>query len=349
MAKKKKTLPKDFEALLKKGDIAELKAVFATCELNAYGGYSKQTALAFDECPHELAQWLVEQGADLQATDTRGNTPLHARARSIFGNIKSLLELGANVNDAGSSVGTPLHAAAHSHNVENTALLLDHGAQAATVNKEGLTPLEQALRTCSNIDIVKTAAIAKIYLHAGIPINDKMKAFVTEIGKTFEFHRAGFNKDSVDEYSNALDELYQLFDVAPVTKRALHDGQSPIKVKAKRWEDQHQELWELLVPSSGPAATVQGEVIRVSGRIANELNGNGGINWDSDYKKMADAFWDYTKQGTPLSAIEQEEIESIIKALKQKAGETNRLCELGVQWVVNNPLPLSLASPAYKR
>ena len=39
MAKaKKKLLPKDFDALLKGGDLAALKAVFDTCELDARGG-----------------------------------------------------------------------------------------------------------------------------------------------------------------------------------------------------------------------------------------------------------------------------------------------------------------------
>lgn len=91
----------------------------------------------------------------------------------------------------------------------------------------------------------------------------------------------------------ASDALYTLFDVPPVPRRTLHDGKSPIAAKPGRWEDQHQELWELLVPSSGPAATVQGEVIRISGRINDEIERNGGVNWDGDYRKMADAFLDH--------------------------------------------------------
>ena len=60
MAKaKKKLLPKDFEALLIAGDLEALRAVFETCDVNARGGYSKQTALAYHECPDDLAIWLV--------------------------------------------------------------------------------------------------------------------------------------------------------------------------------------------------------------------------------------------------------------------------------------------------
>ncbi|WP_343674524.1 ankyrin repeat domain-containing protein [Chitinophaga sp.] len=349
MAKKRVTLPKEFEDLLKKGNLQELKDVFTKCELDARGGYNKQTALAFDHCPHELAVWLVEQGADLTVTDTWGNTPLHRRSRSIFGNISSLLELGADVNMATNYGGTPLHAAAEAHNPGNTALLLAHGAKADIVNTRGLTPLELALQTCSNIEIVKTLAIAKLYLDAGMPVTPRMKESVMEVGKRFEFHRANFNKDSVREVSNALEELYRLFGAEPVAKRLMHDGESPIVCKTTSWQDQHNELWALLVPSSGPAATVQGEVIRISGKISRELLGNGGINWDDDFKKMADAFFTFVQAGNALLPAELEETATIVKEVKRKAGDTDRMLELAVKWVVANPAPIKLSRVEYKR
>ena len=81
MAKtKKKQLPKDFEALLQKSDIAALKVLFEKYDVNARGGVFKQSALAFNQCPDNLAHWLVEQGADLAAIDSYGNTPLHSRS-----------------------------------------------------------------------------------------------------------------------------------------------------------------------------------------------------------------------------------------------------------------------------
>ena len=349
MAKKRKTLPKDFEELLKKGNLQELKEVFDKCELDAVGGYSKHTALGFDNCPHELAKWLVEQGANLEAPDTRGNTPLLCRSRSIYGNIGSLLELGAKVNARNNDKDTPLHEAADSHNAENTKLLMAKGARVDAVNANDFTPLDQALVSCSNIDIEETVKLAKIYLKAGVQITPEMKGFVAKIGERFEFHRASFNKKSVNKVSKALDELYLLFGVDPVAERILHDGKSPITTKAKDWEDQHQDFWEQLVPSSGPASTIQGEVIRISGRIFIELEENGGVNWDANYKKMADAFLTFIKQGVQLSDSEIEETEEIIKEVKRKEGDTTRLCELAVIWVKNNPMPIKLPAVEYKR
>ena len=67
MAKKKRqNLPENFRALIEAGDIESLKAVFDTCELEAYGGYSKGTALSFYQIPEELVVWLVPQGADMR-------------------------------------------------------------------------------------------------------------------------------------------------------------------------------------------------------------------------------------------------------------------------------------------
>jgi hypothetical protein len=349
MAKKRKTLPKDFEQLLVNSNLQELITIFDKCEIEARGGYGKRTALAYDNCPHELAKWLVAQGANLHATDTWGNTPLHSRSRSIFGNIKSLLDLGADANNPGSSIGTPLHAAADSHNAENTATLLSYGAKIDAVNSSGLTPLEQALLTCRNIDIVRTVRISTLHLNAGAQHTPRMKEYVTKIGKEFEFHRENFNKDEVDAVSDALNELYRMFKLDPVAKRVVHDGKSPIIISEDTWQKQHQELWQFLVPSSGPAETVQGEVIRISGRVSIELNDNGGINWDDDYKTMCDTFLAFLKQGSPLSNAELAEAFEIVKGVKQKSGDTDRMCELGVKWVTTNSSPMKLPAIVYKR
>lgn len=141
MGKKRTTLPKDFEELLNKNTFQELKDIFNKCEVNARGGYGKQTALAYDNCSHELAKWLVEQGADLQATDTWGNAPLHNRSSSRLGNIESLLKLGADVSCRNNQKDTPLHSAADAHQVESTKLLLAYGGKTDVLNSNGNIPL----------------------------------------------------------------------------------------------------------------------------------------------------------------------------------------------------------------
>jgi hypothetical protein len=349
MAKaKKKTLPKNFEELLKEGDLAKLKEVFESCDLNACGGYSKQTALAFDACPNELASWLVAQGADLSATDSYGRTPLLARARSWRGNIQSLLDLGADVNSTGTGSETPLHATADSVNVPNARLLIEKGAAVDALWK-GMTPLEWALYQCSNSRLEGMASFAECLLAAGASRTPAMQGLVEKLGKTFEFHREGYNPEGRDAASAALDRIYRMFDVVPVLRRAVHDGVAPIRVLGDSLNEQHQALWQLLVPSSGAAATVQGEVVRITGRIAIELDENGGINWDADYRKMADALLDHLRNGNALSAPNLEEAASLVAQLKKKAGDPSRMVELGVAWVALNPAPIKLDPPDYAR
>ncbi len=349
MGKKRKTLPKDFEELLVVGDLESLKKVFNTCELDAYGGYSKQTAIAFDLCPDELVRWLVEQGADLNKADYYGDTPLHQRALSRRSNIKVLLELGADVTINTKRSGSPLHVAARHHNVKNAWLLLQFGARINEKDTERMTPLEVALQSCNNIDIENTVELAELLLKSGAKKTSRMQDFVKEIGERFEFHRNGFNKDSVDAVNSALDKLYKMFRVSPVQKRILHDNKSEIIINEKHWQKQYEELWNMLVPSSGHAATVQGEVIRIAGRISDEIERNGGANWDSDYKKMGKAYLKLISTGVPLSKDEINEAKFVLSSLKNLEANTYLLAEYAVKWVRHNKNPVILSDPDYKR
>src|SRR5262245_18368537 len=346
---KKKQLPKDFEALLVNSSLEELKILFDTYDINARGGVFKETALAFHQCPDELARWLVAQGADLGAGDRYGDTPLHSRARHWKGRIEVLLELGADVNHGENNRGTPLHAAAGSCNAGTARLLLQHGARVDALNRDGQTPLAYALQRCSNAAIEGMATLAEILLAAGARQTPDMPGLIARIGTDFEFHRSGFNPETVEATSAALDKLYVLFGAPPIPRRQMHDGESPIVARRGRWEDQYQELWELLIPSSGAAATVQGEVVRIAGRICDELERNGGINWDLAYRKMADAFLVHVASGVSLGEPLLTETRDLVAQLKRKQGDPRRLIELAVTWVAQNPTPMQLSPPDYDR
>ncbi|WP_241127718.1 ankyrin repeat domain-containing protein [Novosphingobium terrae] len=356
--------------MLAQADIEALKAVFELCSPDARGGAFKQTALAFHTCPDELTRWLVSQGADLNAGDQYGETPLHARAGHWQGDVSLLIELGADVNHHAGGRGTPLHRAAAVGNLRTARALLEHGANADATNAAGQTPLLFALQRCSNATLERMAPMAELLLKAmtapevrpsmlgrllgakakrASPVSQAMQEQVTRLGGNFEFHRAGFNPDSVKAASDALDRLYSLFDVPPVPRRAMHDGTSAITAKAATWQDRHRELWELLVPSSGAAATIQGEVIRISGRISDELKRNGGANWDGDYRKMADAILAHLSSGNALSTADMKAAAQTVAEIKLQRGDPAELCRLAVEWVARNPKPQTLPTPAYTR
>lgn len=346
---KKARLPKDFEDVLKRGDVAALKAVFDAHDLDARGGYAERSALAFHNCPDELTRWLVAEGADLEAQDKYGETPLHARAGHWQGHVDLLIELGANIHSGENARGTPLHKAAGAINARNAAQLLRRGARVDALDKSGQTPLALALSRCSNAQLTGMAELAEVLLTAGAQRTHEMTKAVERAGADFEFHRGNFNPDSVGAASAALDKLYVLFEATPAPRRLMHDGKSPIVARGADWRAQHFELWQMLVPSSGAAATVQGEVIRISGRIHSELEGNGGVNWDANYRQMADAFLVHVTSGVSLDAPAVATVAGIVADAKRKEGDPIGLCEFAVQWVAQNPTPISLPRPDYDR
>lgn len=241
-----------------------------------------------------------------------------------------------------------MHSAAKSHKPENVRKLIQWGAQIDVLNAERHTPLEAALCVCRTINIEEMVQLAEILLAAGAERTPRMREFVTRIGEKFEFLRADYNPESVDKVSAALDRLYQIFDVEPVPRRYVHDGVSPIVINAQE-ENIFAALWQQLVPGIGAANSLQGEVIRIAGKIIYELDGNGGINWDADYKKMADAFLEYVSQGNALPEQLLEETRLLIALLKKKKGEPHRLVELSVIWVTANLQPIRLDNVKYKR
>ncbi|MBB1156571.1 MULTISPECIES: ankyrin repeat domain-containing protein [Amycolatopsis] len=353
--RKRKTLPKNFSEMLASASLAELQAVFERTEVDARGGYGKETAIGFLDCPDELIVWLVGQGLDVDAANQYGETPLWTRAaRGAAAQIPLLLSLGADIERPRAHSGTPLHGAASRQRSETVRVLIEHGANVhATIDgKPGLTPLLHGLRLTENIGIAGMAESAALLLEAGAPVPDEARDLVRRIGASFEFHRTNFSHDLLDATDAGLHELYRLFDVEPVPPRLIHDGISPIAVPAGTWQKQHAHLWELLVPSSGAAKTMQGEAIRVSGKVAREILDNGSGNWDRSFRAMTDALPGYFASGTPLPDAELQEAQALAKRTRSGNGddeELARLSELAVAWVRLNATPLPMAPPTYNR
>ena len=354
MAKKRVTLPKDFNELLTDGNIDQLKAVYDKCELTAHNGrYSLSTALHFGGVPDELVIWLIEQGLDINIPDYYGATPLYRQAILGRDTVKLLCELGADIEKPNTYGDTPLHMAAEFFHPRTVKFLIDKGANVNAKNDMGRTPLASVLMVCRGIYIAQTAEIASMLLDAGAKKTSKMKERVEQIGKDFEFHRESIHPDYIEVADKGLAKLYELFDVKPVAKRITHDGVSPILVKEGSWEEQYEELWSFLIPSSGAAKTVQGEVIRIPGRVRDELDRNGGANWDRDYRKMLQALPQYLSLGNPLSDQELEESKQVIARIHSKESDDevslDRLCQLAIAWIKQNPEPISLEKTSYKR
>lgn len=355
MAKKKRvSLTDNFEEVLKARDFEAFKAIYDKCELNAYydGRFGLRTALHHRYINEECARWLVEQGLDINVLDYYGRTPLCEQASNGNDIVELYYELGGDINKPDRYGMTPLHMAADYHHVNTVKFLVANGADIFAKNDRGWNALHYALMNGGGIYTVPMVEIAEILLNAGNTITPEIQECVKNIGEDFEFHRENFSKRDVEKVDEALKKMYRLFSVEPVERRVVHDGFSPIIACDGTWRQQFNYLWDYLVPSSGAAKTVQGELIRIGGRITDEFYRNGGVNWDREYRKMVDALPGYFSKGNPLSDDELAEIETLISKIKGHGTPDeilDRICELTVVWVLNNQTPIALEKTNYRR
>ncbi len=106
----------------------------------------------------QTCKQLPKGGAEVNALDDNGKTPLHRAAET--GDVElcaSLLKQGADVNAQKGALGarTPLHwATIISGSVETCALLLEHGANVNAKDDDGSTPLFWAC-DCNRVEICR--------------------------------------------------------------------------------------------------------------------------------------------------------------------------------------------------
>jgi ankyrin repeat protein len=93
------------------------------------------------------AEVLLNKGANPNITSSGEVTPLHwAADEGLTDFCELLLKHGANINATTLQNSTPLHWAVFQDHLECTRFLLAHGADAKIQNKDGLNPMEAALK-----------------------------------------------------------------------------------------------------------------------------------------------------------------------------------------------------------
>src|SRR5579872_4506242 len=96
---------------------------------------------------NEIIQNLIQHGADVNAHDAVGSTPLHYAANRNAGVIRTLLEKGANPLSLDNNGNMPIHVAVSSDNEYAIRVLSLHSQDfLKQYNAAGLTPLHCAIK-----------------------------------------------------------------------------------------------------------------------------------------------------------------------------------------------------------
>ncbi len=115
-------------------------------DVSAQGKYGNTPLhLALEYRHVEVAQMLIECGADLSAQGKYGNTPLHLALK--YGHVEvaqMLIERGADLSAQGQYGDTPLHLVSLGRHMDVAQMLIECGADVSAQNGKGNTPLHLA-------------------------------------------------------------------------------------------------------------------------------------------------------------------------------------------------------------
>jgi ankyrin repeat protein len=157
-------------------------------EAIAHYMYAGDTALHMAAAAHgyEIAQALIDRGADCLAKNRRGAQPLHYAADANAGNpaaqaatIACLIRAGADPNVTDKSGVTPLHRAVRTRCAAAVEALLAGGAAPRGRNGSGSTPLHLAVQNTGASQsgtphaIEQQRRIIEVLLEAGARPADK--------------------------------------------------------------------------------------------------------------------------------------------------------------------------------
>jgi hypothetical protein len=271
--------------------------------------------------------------------DRFGRTPLWDAA---FGGdpakVKSNLEAGANPNWGDNEGYTPLYIASQQGCLEVVDLLLGNGADPNLVDCNGMGPLYVATLEGSKVrGTDRHVAIVELLLRNGADPDYPNRWGVAP--------RRWANTD-------ALQALFakaqvQTGEARPKTRRA---EPPPRKVpKSDWWKAEHQRLWDELVPPRGAASTVQGEVIRIVGKLTREAYTNGNINWSEGHALLWQFIARTLDDAETFSPEERARITDWVRAIIRDherpdvSGDGSpyyRVGEKAVAWVLAHPEPI---------
>ena len=349
----RKTLPADIEQIIASGDVEAVARAVERCEVGAYlRGDAYESRLMHFPASEEIMDFLLARGEDINSRDRYERTPIHARVSSrCLDQIPMLIARGGDINARDTSDQTALFGVVERFPVADVSRMIAWGADPLVVADSRVygkaTLVENVVSWHNFLDAPRALAVIRLLLSVGAPAGERVPIALRAMDRTrCTFITHGLpetvSQEEFDEASAALSELCTLFGVeqreaqrAPGVGETLNfdAGATPTQMFSR--------LWDQLVPDSGQCKTLQGEVIRIAGRVGHEVFDNGGINWDRSFGALLDQYLSVVRSGLPLPPSSVARAEAAAASLKGRSMShqaVDDITELAVEWVRLNPV-----------
>ena len=356
----RKTLPADIEQIIASGDVEAVARAVERCEVGAYlRGSAYESRLMHFPASEEITDFLLARGEDINSRDRYQRTPIHARVRlRCLDQIPMLIARGGDINARDTSDQTALFGVVERFPVADVSRMIAWGADPLVVADSRVygkaTLVENVVSWHNFLDAPRALAVIRLLLSVGAPVGERVPIALRTMDRmccTFITHGLPdhLSQSRVDEASAALSELCTLFGVEQrQAQRAPAVGERLVFEAGATPKQVFSRLWDQLVPDSGQCRTLQGEVIRIAGRVGHEVYDNGGINWDRSFGKLLDQYLSVVRSGLPMSPDSLARAEAAVASLKGRSMShqaVDDITELAVEWVRLNPVLVELDLP----
>lgn len=272
---------------------------------------------------------------------------LTALSRAVIANdlkaLREALEGGAEPNVGNGERVTPLYMAAVNGHAGAVELLFQHGADPNLVDANGTAALQLAAYRASGASATdEHRRIIELLLAHGADPDHKNKAGATP------------RKLARVMGDPQVKKLFAAVKKRPAKtpgpgRRAPTYAELTGTVDEGYYWTRHERLWDALVPAKGQAKTVQGELVRITGKLTREAYTNGNINWGPDCTKLWNFVAHVLDDPATFTEAERADIRAWVKAIIRDrarpdvSGEGSPydlVTEKVVQWVEAHPKPI---------
>ena len=273
-------------------------------------------------------QSLLDKGAEINAKDKRGKTPLHYACEK--GNpkaVRMLIDAGADIHVVNNNKNTPLHLACGKGSPETVRMMIDAGADIHAVNIDGNTPLLYACTFITvNVGVVRALLEAGADIHA---VNDAQQTILDLI--PYLLHGSPELRSLMKEKGVDLRQYIQRIPIKRVEERikqeeiyiaevkeSAESGDANAQCVLARLYDNGYDMWQTC------EQVVDREKYRVGG-IFRELEEYRELEecWEwAEYRKWGE-FWETVDELSPSDRIfidpYDPEVVKRLKVEKRKA------------------------------